>query len=130
VRYEDLHRAPETTMREVLDACGLDVARYDFAAAEHLPVRGSSRVRDRDSEVHWHAVEKDASFRPDEHWRSWDAYQHARFARVAGDVQRAFGYDLEPAETTSAHDRWRGAVDSTTWQLRRLRRRVRPPGPR
>ena len=124
IRYEDLHTAPASAMRDVLSVCDLDPARYDFDAAAKLPVRGSSRVRAERAEVHWQAVEKDDAFRPDEHWRDWEPYQHARFATVAGDVQQALGYDLAPAVASSARDRVRDAVDGTSWRIRRLRQRV------
>ena len=82
-----------------------------------FPVRGSSAVRDAGAGVHWVPVEKDDAFRPNERWRDWAPYQHARFAEVAGDVQRAFGYPLEPTVTSdrdgaAARSRRRHHVDA------------------
>ena len=82
-------------MTEILQTCGLDPDRFDFAAAAALPVRGSSAVRDAGAGVHWVPVEKDDTFRPNERFLDWTPYQHARFAQVAGDVQRALGYELD-----------------------------------
>lgn len=126
VRYEDLLDDLESTMTEVLRCCDLDPDGFDLAAARALPLRGSSTVRRDGADVHWEPVAKDDAFRPKERWREWTSYQHARFAEVAGDVQRAFGYPLESAARPTASDRLHGRVDGTTWMLRRLRRRLRP----
>jgi hypothetical protein len=124
VRYEDLFADLQATMTAILRTCGLDPDRYDFEVANRLPVRGSSSLRHRGEVVHWEPVDRDERFRPNEHWRDWTPYQHARFAEVAGDVQRAFGYDVEPTGPMGAASRARRLRDRTAWGLRVGRRRL------
>jgi hypothetical protein len=125
VRYEDLLDDLVPTMTDIFRCCGLDPDVYDFAAAAELPVRGSSSVRGQDADVHWAPVAKTEDFRPNERWRDWTPYQHARFAQVAGDVQRALGYPLAAPVRSTARDRLRGAADDVTWALRQGRRKAR-----
>jgi protein-tyrosine sulfotransferase len=96
VRYEDLVDDPEGQLRPILAFLGLDPARYDFAAARGLPVRGSSAFGRRDGEVHWEPVAKDASFAPKERWRSWPGGRLERFDWLAGDQLRRLGYPASP----------------------------------
>ena len=92
VRYEDLVDDVAGELRSLLEFLELDTARYDFEAARHLPVRGSSAFGRDGHGVHWNAVAKDASFAPKERWRSWSAAQVARFDWLAGDELVQFGY--------------------------------------
>ena len=115
VRYEDLLDELESTMTEVLRCCDLDPDGFDFAAAAGAPVRGSSTVRRDGADVHWEPVAKDDAFRPNERWREWTPYQHARFAEVAGDVQRALGYPLGIRGASDRLGPVARRVDDTTW---------------
>ncbi len=95
LRYEALVSDPAGAVSRLLESLDLDPAGYDFAAVEHLPVRGSSVHRGSGRhEVHWEPVARDATFDPLRRWQSWDTARHERFAWLAGRQQRALGYDL------------------------------------
>jgi protein-tyrosine sulfotransferase len=92
VRYEDLVDDPEGQLRTIFDFLGLDPSRYDFDAARHLPVRGSSAFGLAAGNVHWTAVAKDPSFAPKDRWRAWSATRLERFDWLAGSALVDFGY--------------------------------------
>ena len=93
VRYEDVFREMEKTMREVLSFTGLDTARYDFEAAANAPVRGSCELRDgAESGVDWAPVAKPEGFDPTRRWRRWGRRRHERFNRIAGETLERLGY--------------------------------------
>jgi hypothetical protein len=92
VRYEDLVDDGEGQLRAIFEFLELEPTRYDFEAARHLPVRGSSAFGRNSGRVHWEAVPKDASFAPKERWRSWSAAQLERFDWLAGDELVELGY--------------------------------------
>ncbi len=98
VRYEDIIEKPGEVMRQLCLTTGLDPERYPFDEIERLPVRGSSTLRSEGGEeaIHWTPVERSDSFNPKERWRDWSPHVHRRFTAVAGQSQRALGYDLEP----------------------------------
>lgn len=124
LRYEDLLSDLHGHMTQILEMCELDPAAYDFAAAEALPVRGSSTVRvETGGDVHWEPTTPTTGLRPNDRWHSWTNYEHARFAAVAGEVHRALGYDLQPASAPTITDRLRTRRDDLTWLARRVRRR-------
>jgi len=103
LRYEELVRAPEETLRGVLDSLGLDAARYDFDAARELPVFGSSTFRGESAEVHWEPVSKSEAFQPLGRHEGWDAERRRRFDWLAGDLMRELGYaQHEPADAGPA----------------------------
>lgn len=100
IRYEDLVTDMRTTMAGVLDFAGLSPDKFDFSAAEELPVRGSSSHRGPGrTSVHWEPVPRDASFRPLQRWESWDEARSARFEWIAGREARALGYEVAGGET-------------------------------
>ena len=92
VRYEDIYLDTEAEVRLILDFAGLDPARYDFASACNLPVRGSSVLRGGSEKVHWNAVPREPGFNPLERWRGWNRERHERFNWLAGEQLEAFGY--------------------------------------
>ena len=94
VRYEDLWRDLRPQLERIFTFLGLDPARYDFADAENLPVRGSSTVRSSGDNVHWQPVAKSADFDPMSRFRHWSPRQHARFNWVAGRELERFGHEL------------------------------------
>jgi hypothetical protein len=97
VRYEDLVDDLEPRLAEILDFLDLDRDRFDFGAAAHLPVRGSSAfLGPGRATVNWDPVEKDAAFAPKERWREWDPSLLRRFEWIAGDQLRHFGYQGSP----------------------------------
>ena len=59
------------TLHELLVLLDLEPSVFDRAAAERLPVRGSSTYRGGGERVHWTAVEKTSAFDPVERWRTW-----------------------------------------------------------
>jgi hypothetical protein len=104
VRYEDVVADPVATVRDLLEFCGLDPQRYDFDAARNAPVIGSSFVRDAHGELTWTPVDRAAAFQPTERFANWRPVHHARFEHLAGEYQRALGYDTVATDA----DAWRG----------------------
>jgi hypothetical protein len=119
VRYEDLVADPRSQMTKLLSFLDLDVAEYDFSAAERLPVRGSSVFLGGQAEVHWDPVERTADFDPLRRWADWSAEQHRRFAWLAGRQQVALGYPLNDSVPATAAARARQRLASARWGTRR-----------
>jgi hypothetical protein len=130
VRYEDLIRDLHGSLRPLLRFLDLDEEDFDFAAAERLPVRGSSTYfgPDHDS-VHWDPVPRSEDFDPLERWRSWDRGQHERFEWIAGQQLRHFGYESIAEPIRTAYDiaihRARDGTWTSRTAIRRLRYRAR-----
>jgi hypothetical protein len=125
VRYEDLVGDLDGTMQRVLEAVGLDPARYDLQAAHDLPVRGSSTLRGAGADaVHWDPVARPEGFDSTRRFEGWSPYLLHRFAAIAGEAQRSLGYEVEdplPAgPATWARDR----VEDAGWRARLVRRRL------
>jgi protein-tyrosine sulfotransferase len=105
VKYEDLYSHNQEEMRRILDFLHLDQTRYDFTAAANLPVRGSSTLRQEDTQIgaspargaapgiHWRPVAKSADFNPLARWSHWTRAQHERFNWIAGMPSQALGYE-------------------------------------
>jgi protein-tyrosine sulfotransferase len=145
VRYEDLLNDLRGTFEPILAFLDLEPATFDFAAAERLPVRGSSTHLGQSERVHWNPVEKSAEFNPIERWRAWGRADHQRFAWLGGRQLGYFGYPPSaypvagggPALAHTVRDWiWHGATSSRrigNGMIRRLfraQRRLRPPGGR
>lgn len=102
VRYEDLFRRTEPTMRMILDFAGLPQADFDFGAAESLPVRGSSTYgrpgwgSAAPGAVHWQSVPRTGAFDPIGRAADWPEARHRRFNALAASQLEAFGYAPEP----------------------------------
>jgi hypothetical protein len=96
VRYEDFLADLRSELSAVLAFCGLPPSGYDFAAAEALPLQGSSTDRGGQAAVHWQSVPKPATFGGAARWAEWSRPQHRRFNAAAGDLLSAFGYEPEP----------------------------------
>jgi Sulfotransferase family len=131
VRYEDLVDDPERELRSIFEFVGLDAKRYDFDAARHLPVRGSSSFGRANGKVHWAVVAKDASFAPKERWRSWSPTQLARFDWLAGQELLELGYATSRIRFSIVDrikHRWRDwrwhAARAARWALYRARVRL------
>jgi protein-tyrosine sulfotransferase len=119
VRYEDLVADPGRQLTNLFAFLGLDIADYDFSAAEQLPVRGSSVHLGGQARVHWDPVERTADFDPLRRWVDWSAEQHMRFAWLAGRQQVALGYGLDdPVPATISSRAWQ-RLASGRWRLRR-----------
>jgi hypothetical protein len=132
VRYEDLVGDMRKTMTRVFDFADLPVDKFDFSAAEALPVRGSSaHLGPGRTSVHWDPVTRDESFRPLERWASWDDAMLARFAWIAGRESGALGYESAEHEigSTALHRmrdvRWQ-AIRGARRSIYRLRGRLGP----
>ena len=126
VRYEELVDEPARVMREICEAPGLDPETYPYDEIERLPVRGSSTLKSESgSDLHWTPVERTDSFDPRERWRSWDDHTHRRFNAVAGEQQRALGYDVvEVSGSDGVGDRL-GDLRDQMWDVRRRQVRVK-----
>lgn len=106
VRFEDLVERPADVVRTMCQTVGLDPDAFPYDRIGELPVRGSSTLSTAGVPVHWTPVEKTASFAPVERWESWSRHLHRRFAEVAGEQQRALGYDLvEPGGSDTLAER-------------------------
>jgi hypothetical protein len=124
VRYEDLVDDTKGAVSEILTFLELDPHRFDFEAAERLPVRGSSEfLGPSRNTVHWDPVEKDSNFTPKERWRAWDIKLHQRFEWLAGDQLRGLGYQGLVAPVTSPLSVARHKFLDVVWGTRRGSRR-------
>jgi protein-tyrosine sulfotransferase len=119
VRYEDLVADPGRQLTNLFAFLGLDIADYDFSAAEQLPVRGSSVHLGGQAQVHWDPVERTADFDPLRRWVDWSAEQHMRFAWLAGREQVALGYRLDTGVPATSSARARQRLASVRWHVRR-----------
>jgi Sulfotransferase family len=119
VRYEDLVVDCRGQMGQLLGFLDLSTDEYDFAAAEHLPVRGSSVFHGASSRVHWDPVERTDGFDPLRRSEHWSLDQHERFAWLAGREQVALGYPLDAAVPTTPAARVQQSWTSTQWRVRR-----------
>ncbi len=105
VRYEDLWDDLERELRRLLSFLELDPEVYDFDAAAHLPVRGSSKVREHGgAAIHWKPVARTRAFDPMSRWRHWSRARHERFNWVAGRYLTDLGY--EPLSFKSNRPLW------------------------
>ncbi len=94
VRYEDLVQRPVDTIAWLLQALDLAPDRFDFAAIDSMPVRGSSTHRGEGRvHVHWDPIPRDATFSPIRRWHSWDDRSSQLFSAVAGPQLRHLGYE-------------------------------------
>jgi hypothetical protein len=99
IRYEDLFRRNEEELRAIFAYLGLDPARYDFAAAAHLPVYGSSELRQTGKPIDWDARQRRSDFDPTRRWHHWSRWRRARFAWLAGVETQRLGYPSPPPPT-------------------------------
>lgn len=95
IRYEDLYKDVEGTLRPLFRLVELDPERYDFTDAESLPVKGSSQLAAAGRDVHWKPTEDLDGFRPLERWSGWNRHLHERFNWLAGEEMERLGYSLE-----------------------------------
>lgn len=125
VRYEDLVMDPEPQLRRIFAFTGLDVERYDFAAVEQLPVRGSSTLRGGNRDLDWEPVAPPEDFSPLERWRGWTPARHARFNWLGGRELVTFGYELVGPDSGPTYY-LRNRLADAAWRIRRARWRSRP----
>jgi hypothetical protein len=111
VRYEAVVADPETQLRELFEFCDLDPARVDFDAVRNAPVIGSSYARTPSGRMTWQPLERDDDFAPAARFATWSAAKRARFDWLAGDLQRALGYDSSP---DARYDTYNRAADLST----------------
>lgn len=93
VRYEDLVRDTEATVRALLQHAGLDTVRYDFDALHKLPVRGSSSST-KDLSKRWQGEQKTAGFNPVGRWQNWPEARKRQFREIAGATLERAGYPV------------------------------------
>lgn len=125
VRYEDLVVDPDPQLRRIFAFTGLEVERYDFAAVERLPVRGSSTFRDGNADLNWEPVAPSEDFSPLERWRGWTPARHARFNWLGGRELVTFGYELAGPDSGLTYH-LRNRLADAAWRIRRARRGLRP----
>ena len=123
VKYEDLFHHQEEQLRNIFEFLRLSPERYDFSAAQRLPVVGSSElVRQGDRTVHWRGAEKQAGFDPTRRWEHWSPARQDRFLWIGGEVLKKLGYSTQPPATS--HRWWtvRNMALDLMWRLRSTRR--------
>jgi hypothetical protein len=130
VRYEDLWLETEPQVRGILRFLDLDDARYDFAQARELPVRGSSDLaRNEDPEIHWDPVERSAAFDPISRFAHWSPARHFRYNHVAGAVMDKLGYERQQADSALGTRHLANLLLDAAWpvtsRLRPLHQRLR-----
>jgi hypothetical protein len=116
-------------MHRILAFLRLDAARYDFDAAEALPVRGSSMLKTAGSELHWKPVAKTADFNPLKRADNWTPAMHRRFYRRAGHLQQLLGYSLEGSEPTGILAAWARQSAERRWKEKIAKARLQPLQP-
>ncbi len=119
VKYEDVVADTERELRALLEFCALDTTRFDFAAAVNAPVIGSSFVRTGEGRLTWQPQARTTDFSPTRRFEQWGAASRARFDHLAGDLQRALGYE-SPAVTGQAWSVFNRVADAAA-PLARLR---------
>jgi hypothetical protein len=92
VRFEDLHSRTEAEMRRILTFLGLRTEDYNFEAALHLPVVGSSTFKRPPGKVSWLPVRKTADFDPLGRASEWTRATNERFDTLAGKQLMRLGY--------------------------------------
>jgi hypothetical protein len=93
IRYEDLLKDLRGELTKIFTYLEIDAGAYDFAAAEKLPVKGSSSFGTDKGTVHWRPVEKTESFNPLRRWAGWGPGMHERFNWIAGAESVKLGYE-------------------------------------
>ena len=100
VRYEWLVSDQRAELTRILQFLNLSAAQYDFDAAQAMPVRASSTMRDRGESLHWTPLPKAADFNPTKRPLLWSTHVHCQFLWQAGGYQTLLGYPFAP-ETNS-----------------------------
>jgi hypothetical protein len=126
VRYEDLVTGLHEQLHRILAFLRLDAGRYDFDAADNMPVRGSSTLKAQGKKLHWTPVAKTGDFRPLDRARGWTGRQHRRFLAKAGLSQQLLGYSVEGSHQASIVDRLYLRWLHSRWQVRMARLGLRP----
>ena len=91
IRYEDIQSGSHEALQRLLEAASLDPERFDRAAFDRLPVRGSSRPQTSGT-VHWGSEERLETFRPVGRWKEWPKRRQRAFDRIAGATLEKAGY--------------------------------------
>jgi hypothetical protein len=118
VKYEDLFHHQEETLRNIFEFLRLSPERYDFSAAQRLPVVGSSElVQQGERTVHWRGVEKQAGFDPTRRWEHWSPAMQDRFLWIGGEVLRKLGYSAQPQATSPGWWMVRNMAQDLLWRL-------------
>jgi hypothetical protein len=129
VRYEDLVTDLSAQIHHILAFLRLSPARYDFAAAANMPVRGSSMLKSHGSDLHWKPVPKPSGFSPLDRAKDWTARQNRRFLAKAGCYQELLGYSLDNLRPTSLVGRLYQRLIDARAQRKLSRTGLRPLAP-
>jgi len=124
VRYEDLFTQTESEMRRILNYLRLDVAEYDFEAAQNLPVVGSSTFKRTREKVQWLPVRKTVEFDPLSRAKDWARAWHERFNWIAGRQSEELGYTLKKYHGNKTAWFALNKMMDAKWSLKMARRRL------
>ncbi len=92
VKYEDLVVDCKTQIGKIMLFLELDPGRYDYLAAEALPIRGSSTQRGENTRLHWQPVPKTEDFKPLDRYKDWTPALHHIANWIAGEEMRSLSY--------------------------------------
>lgn len=119
VSYEELYGDLHSTLRSVFSFLNLSPASYDFSAAEHMGITGSSELKQSaGGKVHWQKIEKSAEFNPLARFGNWPVSRQRRFHWIAGKQQVLLGYESEAPQRTGFFCRLYNHVLDATFYLR------------
>ena len=126
VRYEDLageQMVPHLTA--LLEFVGADPNQYDFAGAANMPVKGSSALGAKSTDLAgWQRVEKPKDFDPLARGKKWSPLRRARLARVAREGIVAWGYAMPDSGGVSAVAAVLNPFQDIAWGFREMVRRT------
>lgn len=99
VRYEDLVREPDRTLRRLWAFCGLDAAAVPPGSATAAATGAAASPAPSEQHVLGNAMRLDpvADIRLDERWRALPRESLLAIEQVAGRAQRRFGYGADGA---------------------------------
>jgi hypothetical protein len=98
IRYEDLLTDLSGQMARIFRYLALDGSSYDLAAAENLPLTGSSFVPGTEF-IHWGKIPRGDVGGLLNRYANWTTPMHVAFNRIAGEQMKQFGYDLVGADS-------------------------------
>lgn len=127
VRYEDLLAGLRPTLESVFEHLGLSSEEYDWDAAAALPIRGSSFIRNPNSDVSWTPTNDTQGVIGRPRWESWPRLRRSRFRHLAGSQMAHLGYPLDETSGLLAVEPLRDIAWDTARLARRARDRFKSP---
>jgi len=132
VRFEDLFGDRlEPTLNSVFELCELDPTVYNYAAAERLPVKGSSALGAKGNDQSgWNGVPKPKDFNPLSRGKNWGPLRRARLQHVARRGMDAWGYEIDSPGGAGVFATLLNPILDLAWGIREITRRIYRAMPR